>query len=236
MRNRTSSPRPPPPPSRPGRRRLRRLGLLLLGLTAAGAAVLGMRAFDDAAVSVVFVSNLDGLRRHEASEVPRPGDGVDVFLGKRRLCRTPCSQAFSLAAAPAELTFSGQMPGFFPVDRTVSLGPDDAAPVRRIAFYLKPIPQDVTVRSDPPGATIFINGISTGLQTPATLMAPRIGTYDVTLELEGHHPHTQVVEIEPHAMDITLEVGPALPAAGAEDPLATQGDGPAPTAILALSP
>jgi hypothetical protein len=54
---------------------------------------------------------------------------------------------------------------------------------------------DVTILSQPPGATIFVNGTGAGITPAVVKLQP--GTYKVTLKASGHESYTQQITVEP---------------------------------------
>ncbi|MEW6357650.1 MAG: PEGA domain-containing protein [Planctomycetota bacterium] len=60
----------------------------------------------------------------------------------------------------------------------------------------------LTVTSDPPGATVSLDGMPTGLRTPATLTNLRAGKYELLLTEDGHLPLQHQAEVgESHARE-----------------------------------
>ncbi|QXD13893.1 protein kinase [Rhodocaloribacter litoris] len=69
-----------------------------------------------------------------------------------------------------------------------------------------PAPGRLVVRSDPPGARLFVDGTERGV-TPATLASLPPGRYEVELRREGFAPYRTTVAVEPAQ---TAEVAGAL--------------------------
>lgn len=74
----------------------------------------------------------------------------------------------------------------------------------------------LVVESNPPGATVLLNGEDTGHRTPATLEKVRAGTHTVTVRLDGLEPQTERVSVRRGQTTVVqfffeTEVPPAQP-------------------------
>lgn len=85
------------------------------------------------------------------------------------------------------------------IAQTRKIQPVATAPGRDVLFTLerKP-PQKITIKSDPPGATVVINGQPVDeTTTPATQEFDRLAVYGVSVTLEGYFvPEIQKVDLE----------------------------------------
>jgi len=72
----------------------------------------------------------------------------------------------------------------------------------------------LTVRSEPPGGAIYLDGQDTGSATPYSFDAVEPGTHTLEIRLPMYHPHRQQVELRPDDV-LTLRPIPLKPAFGA---------------------
>ncbi len=119
--------------------------------------------------------------------ISSPGGATATLDGRPdTACTTPCS----LNALPGRHTVSITMPGYGIERRDVYVG---NYPLEMQAVVLRPIGGSLMLTSDPPGASVMVDGKPTGQVTPAELRL-KPGSYRVTIEKDGRQA-TQTVEI-----------------------------------------
>lgn len=112
-----------------------------------------------------------------------PGATVVSDLGSS--CRTPCS----LLLREGRRTLTATAGGYRVLSRTVEV-PDEL----EVNFELERLAGMLAVVSNPPGASILINGNPRPEKTPAKITLPA-GTYKITVQLEGRPPMEDTVHI-----------------------------------------
>jgi tRNA A-37 threonylcarbamoyl transferase component Bud32 len=121
------------------------------------------------------------------SVISSPGAATATLDGRpETACTTPCS----LYALPGRHTVAITMPGYGIEHREVFVG---TYPLEMQAVVLHPIGGSLMLTSDPPGASVLVDGKSTGQVTPTELKL-RPGSYRITIEKDGRQA-TQTVEI-----------------------------------------
>jgi len=132
--------------------------------------------------------------------VSSPGGATVTLDGRSQsACTAPCS----VNAAPGHHTLAITMPGYQIEHRDVELGNGgmELPPV-----ILRAIGGTIMVTSEPPGASILVNGRKLAQVTPAQLnLAP--GTYNLTVEKDGKQG-SRAVEVRGDSMSylkVTLE-------------------------------
>ncbi len=102
-------------------------------------------------------------------------------------CRTPCT----LDALPGRHSIGVVLPGYQVEHREVDVG---SGPLEMPAIVLRAHGGTLLLTSVPSGATVLVDGQSTGKTTPAQLtLAP--GSYRITVEREGRQV-TQTVQVQ----------------------------------------
>jgi predicted Ser/Thr protein kinase len=119
--------------------------------------------------------------------VSSPAGATATFDGRPDLaCTTPCS----LNASPGRHSLSLTMPGYQIERREVDIGSD---PIELPAIIMHTLSGTVMISTDPPGATVTINGRRIEQVTPVQIpLAP--GTYKITVEKDGQQS-TSTVEV-----------------------------------------
>lgn len=112
-----------------------------------------------------------------------PGAIVVSDLGSS--CRTPCS----LLLREGRRTLTATASGYRVLSRAVEV-PDEL----EVNFELERLAGMLAVVSNPPGASILINGNLRPEKTPAKITLPA-GTYKITVQLEGRPPMEDTVQI-----------------------------------------
>lgn len=132
--------------------------------------------------------------------VSSPGGATVTLDGRSQsTCTAPCS----INAAPGHHTIAITMPGYQIEHRDIELGNSgtEIPPV-----MLRALGGTIMVTSEPPGASILVNGKKLPQVTPAQLnLAP--GTYNLTIEKDGKQG-TRAVEVRGDSMSylkVTLE-------------------------------
>ncbi len=127
-----------------------------------------------------------------------PGASV-VFDGNQaRTCQTPCSVTLS----PGRHTASATFPGYRPAMRIFQL-PDEG----NLFVYMSKMTGEVQIITDPPGASILIDGQTRAETTPATLSLAA-GKCTVTVAKDGYRQNEQEIEVKDSAfMRLTLSLG-----------------------------
>ncbi|TAJ43143.1 PEGA domain-containing protein, partial [Methanofollis fontis] len=64
-----------------------------------------------------------------------------------------------------------------------------------VSFTLVQQLETLQINSTPAGASVYLNGTATGDLTNVTLADKPVGTYNVTVELDGYDPATEVVTL-----------------------------------------
>lgn len=127
-----------------------------------------------------------------------PGASV-VFDGNQaRACQTPCSVTLSPGRHTASATFSGYRPAM----RIFQL-PDEG----NLFLYMSRMTGEVQIITDPPGASILIDGQPRTETTPATLSLAA-GNCTVAVAKDGYRQNEQEIEVKDGAfMRLTLSLG-----------------------------
>jgi len=119
--------------------------------------------------------------RPESSRVlsieSRPG-GAEVFLDGTSLGRTPLRQV--VVKGRADLLHL-EKPDYVPLNYRLKAEDKD------LALRLRPAPFKIQVASEPPGAEIFLDGVSKG-HAPMALDVPGEGSHQLRLHLVGYQP------------------------------------------------
>lgn len=106
-------------------------------------------------------------------------------------CTQPCDLELPAGDHVALVTFDG----FFPHRRSFKVG----AAASAVAFQLEEIVGTLKVSSDPPGATIYVDGKKRPETTPATFRL-KPGTHVVRVQGEGMPSSERTVEMEPNTL------------------------------------
>jgi serine/threonine-protein kinase len=112
-----------------------------------------------------------------------PGATVVSDLGSS--CRTPCS----LLLREGRRTLTATAGGYRVLSRSIEV-PDEL----EVNFELERLAGMLAVVSNPPGASILINGNLRPEKTPAKITLPA-GAYKITVQLEGRPPMEDTVQI-----------------------------------------
>ena len=136
-------------------------------------------------------------RRAAASERPAPepqpftiisspGGAKAVFdRNPETACTTPCTAKL----LPGRHTIAVSLSGFMEEHRDIDVGPF----AMEMPVVLHAVSGSLMLTTDPPGASVLVDGRATNQVTPAELRLPP-GSYKITVEKDGR-PVTQVVEI-----------------------------------------
>jgi len=127
-----------------------------------------------------------------------PGASV-VFDGNQaRACQTPCSVTLS----PGRHTASATFPGYRPAMRIFQL-PDEGD----LFVYMSKMTGEVQIITDPPGASILIDGQPRNETTPVTLSLAA-GKCTVTVAKDGYRQNEQEIEVKDGAfMRLNFSLG-----------------------------
>jgi serine/threonine-protein kinase len=113
-------------------------------------------------------------------------------------CVTPCY----LDAQPGRHTIAFTLPGYEVERREVEVG---SGPIELPAVILRAPVGTLMLSSDPPGASILVNGKKRSEITPAVIaLAP--GSYKITVEKDGKQ-NTQPVEMQNGIVTLKLPLG-----------------------------
>jgi hypothetical protein len=127
-----------------------------------------------------------------------PGASVVLDGDQARACQTPCSVTLS----PGRHTASATFPGYRPALRIFRL-PDE----RNLFLYMSRMTGEVQIITDPPGASILIDGQPRTETTPATLSLAA-GKCTVAVAKEGYRQNEQEIEVKDGAfMRLNLSLG-----------------------------
>jgi len=125
-----------------------------------------------------------------------PSGGIITIDGERQAGSTPAEFVLS----PGSYTIGIALPGYQRSSKQVTLNAgDDVTCVFKGLRRQQPTEPDGTliVRSDPAGALVLTNGVSTEETTPITLEQLLPGDYRVRLELAEHTPAEETVTLAP---------------------------------------
>jgi serine/threonine-protein kinase len=111
-----------------------------------------------------------------------PGAVVMFDRNPALSCKTPCS----IALAPGRHTASASLAGYRPAMRIFEV-PAEAD----LFLYLAPMTGQVQILSEPPGASILLNGNPRRETTPATIELPA-GRHTVTVVKEGRKAEQEI--------------------------------------------
>ena len=106
-------------------------------------------------------------------------------------CTQPCDLELPVGDHVALVTFDG----FFPHRRSFKVGSDASA----VAFELEEVVGTLKVSSDPPGATIYVDGQKRTETTPATFRL-KPGKHVVRVQGSGMPSSERTVEMEPNTL------------------------------------
>ncbi len=99
-----------------------------------------------------------------------------------------------------------------------------------------PEPARITIRSDPPGAEVLLDGVMVG-NTPVTLPRPESGTQSLTLRLRGHEDSSiQISRESAESLSVTLERERQAARAPRRSPTPTPVPVVAPTPVVRTPP
>lgn len=138
---------------------------------------------------------VDGLRHLAGAQVRLNGEPVG---------RVPWA---ATQKASGDYLLTVEAPCHAPFERRVTVRDGQTTRVRPA---LTPICGALRVQSDPPGATIAINGRPTGEVTPHVFTAMQPGVATVRLALDGHAPRDERARITPRATRTLKATLPAL--------------------------
>ncbi len=129
--------------------------------------------------SVTFNANLPGAFVH--------------FRGKP-LCKTPC-RITDFWTGKHEVTF--RKDGYLPDTVTFSADAGTETPVAGSLFKPGDVPAVLLVRTDPPGASVFVDNRPTGQKTPAVLNRMKAGRPSmIKVSAPGFHDNMESVTLE----------------------------------------
>jgi serine/threonine-protein kinase len=127
-----------------------------------------------------------------------PGASVAFDGNQARACRTPCSMTLS----PGRHTASATFPGYRPALRIFQL-PDEG----NLFLYMSKMTGEVQIITDPPGASILIDGEPVTTTTPATLTLAA-GKCTVAIAKDGYRQNEQEIEVKDGAfLRLTISLG-----------------------------
>ncbi|MDD1711659.1 MAG: PEGA domain-containing protein [Methanoregulaceae archaeon] len=139
---------------------------------------------------LVIPAEMPRLYRIRVESAPPCGD---IFVdGMRSGYQTPALIP-NLSAGPHRITVS--RPGFVPGDTVVLIPVDNDPDVKEpVHFVLETYPcGPLTIESTPKGASISLDGISTGEKTPFTFQHIPLGIHEVTVVRNGESRKSDVV-------------------------------------------
>ncbi len=110
-----------------------------------------------------------------------------------------------------ERTVTVMLPGYATEERPIRLTINRPSRTLEIALRVvpaAPVSGELSVTTDPPGATIFVDGESSGT-APRSVPALSPGRHTVRVELVGHEPVTRDVTVEAgETVDLALRLAP----------------------------
>ncbi len=136
-------------------------------------------------------------------------EGATVLVDGREVGRTPLSKPIS-GLAPGRHAVGVRKPGYLPVDEVVRVRPGKTA---TLEVLLLPTAGVLTVRSDPEGAEVFVNGVLAGT-TPLRDWEVVPGEVTLIVRAPGHEPYRADLRIragEARTLDLSLEPLGATP-------------------------
>lgn len=141
---------------------------------------------------------MSGLFRGRALTLHSRPEGAKVFLDGAFLGTTPLEDIRVPSKARA---LKLEKDGFLPYEHALEPGQS------RLRFLLAPEPKRVPVRSEPPGAEVFLDGELKGITPMERLAVPALGSYTLFvrkkgfeswgLTLEAGHPPPDPIRLEP---------------------------------------
>jgi len=131
-----------------------------------------------------------GPELHAISIESAPPRASVTFDGTDRGCVTPCP--FSLPPGPHRLTIA--LAGYRTETRSIQVPADS-----RVEVALTQLTGAVFIRTDPPGATVTVNGRPQPGRTPLRLTLP-VGQHRVEISLDGYTKSEQPIHVEEGAL------------------------------------
>ena len=116
-------------------------------------------------------------------------EGARLFLNGEPVGSTPTELA---AVQTGEHEVRLTLPGHAMVQETLTVKPDDE--VQSFAFRLRALAGNLRIETDPPGASVSLDGQDRG-KTPVAVTGLAIGQHQVTLNMEGYLPVNKTVEV-----------------------------------------
>ena len=113
----------------------------------------------------------------------------DVYKGIAPLTITGIS--------PGTHTFSFAKPGYTTQSTNYTFGPGDSASMYTILHVVPPGIGTISVRSNPPGAVISLDGLLTGKTTPHDFYDVNSGAHTVSVSMPGYTNYTTTVTVSP---------------------------------------
>lgn len=126
------------------------------------------------------------LRRIRIASEP---EGARVFLDGEPVGSTPTELA---AVQTGERRVRLTLPGHSMVEETLTVRPLDET--QSFNFRLRALAGNLRIETDPPGASVSVNGQDRGT-TPVAVTGLQIGQHRVTLNMDGYLPITKTVEV-----------------------------------------
>lgn len=117
--------------------------------------------------------------------------GAKVRLDGRTIGTTPLAPPL-LAVTPGKHQLQVTKPGYVREEKPLDIA---AGELRRITFNLRPLTQQLTVRSTPSGAAIVLDGKRVGT-TPLVLDSVRLGRHRITASVDGYRRESRDVHLE----------------------------------------
>lgn len=99
--------------------------------------------------------------------------------------------------APGMHTFSFTKPGYITQSTNYTFGPGDSASMYTILHVVPPGIGTISVRSNPPGAVISLDGLLTGKTTPGDFNDVNSGAHTVSMSMLGYTTYTTIVTVSP---------------------------------------
>jgi hypothetical protein len=169
-------------------------------------------SLDEARLTRVRTLREEQQKKLGQVKVSAPVDGIEVSLGGRLIGPTPLSRP--VFATSGRVILSAKAPRYEPVYRELVV---PAGGTLDVALEIKPVASNlatVRLRSQTPGADIFIDGLLAGVTPEVVKLAVMPGSRTISLRRLGYRSAEKTVTI-PEGGEVEVELDPS-PDEGAE--------------------
>ena len=159
------------------------------------------------AMILVGAATLFWLLQEGSALIESAPPGAEVWLDGQRIGTTPLTLRTRLVSTHGLLEF--RLAGYETQRANLALEPRQTA---RIGVTLASAPGKIEVRSEPPGAKVFIDDAEVGV-TPLVVEAAAVGPHKVRLLLADHADWSQEVTVKPAGAAVIVGTLSGLPGA-----------------------